>query len=166
MFALDMVHKIAADHDHWDRISDRYDNLLSFLKDLTGISFEPSQNEFAGELREKSLGFIRDFQKEQRKDFKKSEEWTFHWEGSCWQLEYEHEDKGERNEYYESLSSSYRSQGEEWTLNCTHVIQTEIDRLQEAIISDTQRSRSQDQERAEELGKLQPLINELKEHTP
>ena len=163
---IDTVHKITADHDHWDRISDRYDNLLSFLKDLTGISFEPSQNEFAGELREKSLGLIRDFQKEERKDFKKNEDWTFHREGSCWQLEYEHEDKGERNEYYESLSSFYRSQGEEWILNCTHVIQTEIDRLQEAIISDTQRSRSQDQERAEELDKLQQRINELKEHTP
>jgi len=162
---IDMVHKIAADHDHWDRISDRYDNLLSFLKDLTGISFESSQNEFAGELRKKSLGLIRDFQKEERKDFK-SGGWQFHQEGHCWQLEYEHKEESNRNEYYEYLSSFYRSQGEEWTPNCTHIIQTEIDRLQEAVISDAQRSRSQDQERAKELDKLQQHINKLKEHTP
>lgn len=161
---IEAVHKIAADHDNWNRIADIYDKLRSFLKDLAGISFESPQNELAGKLKKKSLGFIRDFQKEERKDFKK-DGWTFHREESCWQLGFE--DKGDRDEYYEYLSSShYPSRREEWTLNCTHFIQTEIDRLQEAIISNAQRSRSQDQEKVEELDKLQQRINELKEHTP
>ena len=161
---IDAVYKIAADHDNWNRISDIYDNLWSFLKDSTDISFESPQNEFARKLREESLGFIRDFQKEERKDCKKNG-WTFHQEGSCWQLGYE--DKGARDEDYEYLSSSfYPSRREEWTQDCTHVIQTEIDRLQEAIISDAQRSRSQDQEEAKELDKLQQRLSELKEHTP
>ena len=166
---LNKAHKIATDHDYWDRISDRYNSLLSSLKRLTGISTEPSQNElvyeFVGEIKKELLEFVRDFEEEQKKDLGQYDYWESDLRGDHWQLEYQ-DDEVTREEHYTRMSSIYREQRDGWILILTQVIQAQIDRIKEAVISDAEQSRSHVQERAEELDRLQQRINELKEYSP
>ena len=157
---LDRVHSMAADHDHWDRISDRYKNLLSFLKRLTDISSLPSQNKFAGKLRKECLRVIRDLQNSLKEDVLDDQWWEI-LEKDHLRKEYQDDEK-DRNADYDSISVLFIGFIPALTLNLTQFIQVEIDRLQEAVISSVERNLSQ----AGELDKLQQRINELKENTP
>lgn len=161
---LDKAREVAKNHDNWARISDRYDRLLSFLKRLAGISSEPFQNESIEETKKEFLGLISEIEKAMKKDLGQYDYWKSDPRGNHWLVEYQ--DNVAREEHYTRVSSIYREWGDECILMFTQGIQTEIDPLKEAVISDTQRSQSQDQERAEELDKLQQRLNELKEHTP
>lgn len=161
---LDRVHSIAADHDHWDRISDRYKNLLSFLKGLTDISSLPSQSKFAGKLQKECLKVIRDSQNSLKEEAENDQWWEI-LEKYHLRKEYQ-DDERERNADYDSISVLLVGLIPALTLNLTQFIQVEIDRLQEAVISSVGRNLSQNQERAGELDKLQQRINELREHTP
>ena len=161
---LDRVHSIAADHDHWDRISDRYKNLLSFLKGLTDISSLPSQSKFAGKLQKECLKVIRDSQNSLKEEAENDQWWEI-LEKYHLRKEYQ-DDERERNADYDSISVLLVGLIPALTLNLTQFIQVEIDRLQEAVISSVGRNLSQNQERAGELDKLQQRVNELREHTP
>ena len=86
--------------------------------------------------------------------------------GDHWLVEYDQDDYVAREEHYTRMSSVYREWGDECILAFTQDIQTEIDLLKEAVVRDAERSLSRDQERAEELDRLQQRINELREHTP
>ena len=160
---LDRVYSIVADHDHWDRISDKYKNLLSFLKRLTDVSSLPSQNKFAGKLRKECLSTIRVFQdaaKEDAQDY----QWEF-LEKDYLQKVYQNDEK-DRNADYDRISSILMALTPELTLALTQSIQVEIDRLQEAVISSVGRNLSSVQGRTEELDRLQKRLDELKENTP
>lgn len=161
---LDRVHSIAADHDHWDRISDRYKNLLSFLKGLTDISSLPSQSKFAGKLQKECLKVIRDLQNSLKEEAENNQWWEI-LEKYHLRKEYQ-DDERARNADYDSISVRLVGFIPALTLDLTQFIQVEIDRLQEAVISSVGRNLSQNQERAGELDKLQQRINELREHTP
>ena len=163
---LDKASEVAKNHDNWTRMSDRYDKLLSFLKRLTGISSEPSQNMSVAELKKEFLGFIREIKKAIKKDLGQYEHWTSDRRGDSWLVEYDQDDYVAREEHYTRMSSVYRESGDECILAFTQDIQTEIDLLKEAVVRDAERSLSRDQERAEELDRLQQRINELREHTP
>ena len=163
---LDKASEVAKNHDNWTRMSDRYDKLLSFLKRLTGISSEPSQNMSVAELKKEFLGFIREIKKAIKKDLGQYEHWTSDRRGDRWLVEYDQDDYVAREEHYTRMSSVYRESGDECILAFTQDIQTEIDLLKEAVVRDAERSLSRDQERAEELDRLQQRINELREHMP
>ena len=163
---LDKMDKIAADHDYLNRIADRYNRLLSSLTRLTDISADLSQNELAEEIKEFLLECISNVKKEIKKDFGQYEFWGADSSGNHWQIEYQ-DDESVRDEHYTRISSYFREKGNEWILIFTQAIQgSEIDRLQEAIISDAEQSRARDQDLNEELDRLQQRIDELKEHTP
>ena len=83
-------------------------------------------------------------------------------------LEYDYEDdKYSRDECFDRIISHFVSQGDECILDLTQAIQAAvIDRLNEEVISTTERNQSQVEERTEELRKLQERINKMKEHTP
>ena len=161
---LDKAREVAKNHDNWARISDRYDGLLSFLKRLAGISSEPFQNQSIEETKKEFLGLISEIEKAMKKDLGQYDYWRSDPKGNHWLVEYQ--DNVAREEHYTRLSSIYREWGDECILMFTQGIQTEIDPLKETVISDAQRSRSQDQERAKELDKLQQHINKLREYTP
>ena len=163
---LDKAREAAKNHDNWARISDRYDRLLSFLKRLTGINSEPSQNMSVGETKKEFLGIIREAKKATKKDFGQYEHWESDRRGDHWLVEYDQDDYVAREEHYARMSSVYREWGDECILMFTQGIQTEIDRLKEAVIRDAERGLSRDQERAEEIDRLQQRLNELKEHRP
>ena len=174
---LNKAQKISKDHGDWDRISNIYNNLLSFLKRLTGISIEPYQNKFVNEfvkkIKKEVLRFISDLTEEIKKEFRQDKDWKYKRKGDCWRLEsiddeYLADEKGDfvREAVYIEMASNLQEQRNECILLITPVIQKQIDNLREAIISGAEQSRSHVQERAEELDRLQQRINELKEYAP
>ena len=169
---LDKPYKVATDHDHWDRISDIYDHLLSFLKSLTGMGPNPEESPdgLFGELREESLGLIRATQEEDKKGFKKlskeDEDWNSRRKGNLWWLETDDEEELDIL-WVQPLSREFRIVVERWTgIVSQEIIQKQIDRLQVAFISAAERNQSRAQDRADELAKLKKLLDELKEYTP
>lgn len=163
---LDKSREVAKNHDNWARISDRCDRLLSFLKRLTDISFEPSQNMSVGELKKEFLGFISEIKKAIKKELGQYEHWTSDPRGDHWLMEYNQDDYVAREEHYTRMFSIYREWGDECILAFTQDIQTEIDRLQEAVISSVGRNLSSVQGRTKEIDRLQKRLDELREHTP
>ena len=161
---LDKAREVAKNHDNWARISGRYDRRLSFLKRLAGISSEPFQNESIGETKKEFLEIVSEIEKAIKKDLGQYEYWKSDPKGDHWLVEYP--DNVAREEHYTRISSIYREWGDECILMFTQGIQTRIDPLKEAVISDAERNLSSVQERVEELDRLQQRINELKEHTP
>ena len=158
--------KIVADHENWDRISVWYNSQLFHLKRLTGMGSQPSQKEFVRGLREKSLGLIRNFQEQEKVDFKKHDHWESFRKGYHWRWEFQN-DEETRDENYDHISYYYNVQIDPWILNLSQkVIQPQIDHLQTAVIRAAERDLSRVQEKAEELDKLQKRLNELKENTP
>ncbi len=160
---FDRMHKLVADRDRWNRISDVNKNLLSFLKKLTGTIPDPPQNILAKELRKECVKLIRGFQKGVEESAKDGG-WEVEEKG-FFRKEFKDDDEA-RDELYNEISDRYEQLSPELNLALTHVVQVEIDRLQETVISFLERNLSQNQGRSGEMAKLQRRIEELKENTP
>lgn len=162
---LGKPYKRATESNYWDRISNRYNLLLSSLKRLPGIGVEPFQ--LVEKMKKEVLELIREIQKSYSMSFAQDEYSGFDSKREHWQVEYPSSiPKTARDERYRRLSSDLSKSKSRLLRSCTKSIQEEIDRLQVAVASNAEQSRAHVQDEAQELDRLQQRINELKDYTP
>ena len=171
-FYLDQARreKVMNSHDNWCRIDDVYKGLLLFLKRSLDIdcSTTPQQfvEELVKELKEYSLDQIPSIlEKIKRLLQDENEAWEHIERFKFWKYDYE-DDKYNRDKHFNCIRLFFLALAEVCSLNLTQDIQAKIDRLNDEVISTTERNQSQVEERTEELRKLQERINKMKEHTP
>ena len=149
-------------HDNWRRILSIYKRLFSYVERSPDINFDFTPQEVVEDLKEFFLGELRNVVQERAQYFLKDEKWEEEWEykkkGKFWQCEYEG-DADSRDECFKDIISHFESLGEDI------ISLTIIDDLKKAIISTTERNKSQATRKAVELKKLQERINQMKEHT-
>ena len=144
-------------HDNWHRILRIYKRLFSYVERSPDINFDFTPQEVVEGLKEFFLGELRNVVQERAQYFLKDEEWEYKKKGKFWWCEYEG-DADSRDECFNDIISHFESLGEDISSL------TIIDDLKKAIISTTERNKSQATIKAKELKKLQERINQMKEH--
>ena len=164
---LGMAHVVAKGHGHWDRISQRYKTLLSFLEIPTATHSVPTPRTLSRNLKRSCLRFLRDFQESEKETLEMDE--TFERGGNGNYLQYAHKTKDKKrwNKLYRSKFNHYNSRIDQWIRTFSHkALQPQIIQLRKAVIQSAEREEANFKKRAEELKKLRQRLNKLKEVAP